>query len=455
MIATDIVVVGAGGCGLTAALAAAAQGARVVLLERGAAAGGSTALSAGIFVAAGSRLQLAHGEHGTAADLAANILQQNGHASDPAVTLALSQASGPLMDWLSAQGVPLQHLTGYRYPGMTHAWLVATPGRSGRELTGPLLAAIQRQSTIALHLATAVTGLITSGGTVTGVTAVAANGAELAFEAGAVILAASGFGANAALVADHIPELAGAPYFGTPHATGDAIGWAQALGAAVDHLHAYQTHSSIAYPEQLLVTTYLINQGAIQVNLDGRRFGDETDSYAAHAVAVQNQPGRIAVELFDERILQATLANYARFAECLAAGVVQRAESLSGLAEQFGLNAANLAQTVEQYNQAVVAGRDAHGRVTFGAPLIPPYYGIRVTSALVQTLGGLRVDAHGRVLRQDGAPVQGLYAGGGTAVGLAGNQPQGYTAGTGLLAAFGLGWLAGRHAAQALSGGKR
>ena len=91
----------------------------------------------------------------------------------------------------------------------------------------------------------------------------------------------------------------------------------------------------------------------------------------------------------------------------------------------------------------VLAG-DEFGRTQFGTTLSAPYYGIRVTSALVQTLGGLRVDARARVVRTDGSVLPGLYAGGGTAAGLAGDRPEGYLAGTGLLAAFGLGWIAGQ-----------
>ena len=448
MLQADVVVVGAGGCGQTAALAAAEKGSRVLLLERDITAGGSTAISAGIFVAAGSHVQLANDERSTAEELAENILRLNKRQSDPAVTHALCRASGPLLDWLADHGVPLQHLAGYRYPGMDRDWLVATPGRHGGELTAPLLAAIARQPNIDLRQQTAVTGLRTKGGQVTGVNVLTAQGENAQVQARAVILAAAGFGANAALVGRHIPELSGAPYYGTPYATGEALDWTGALGAAVAHMGAFQTHSSIAYPENILVTTYLINQGAIQVNQAGRRFGDETDSYARHALTVQQQPGGAVVELFDERILQAALANYARFGECLQAGIVHRAGTLAELAKIFGLPAPNLETAVSRYNKAVSAGQDEYGRVAFGAPLVPPFYGIRVTSALVQTLGGLRVDAQARVLRADGTPIPGLYAGGGTAAGLAGDSPEGYMAGTGLLAAFGLGWIAGPHAAK-------
>jgi fumarate reductase flavoprotein subunit len=443
---TDVVVVGAGGCGLTAALAAAEAGKRVLLLERDEAAGGSTAMSAGIIVAAGSRLQEANGESGTAEELAADIFRLNGHQSDPALTLALCHISGLVMDWLVDKGVPLEHMLAYRYPGMSRSWLHSPPQRDGSVIVEALLDAVGRQPAIDLRLGTTVTGLTTSEGAVNGLSATTPDGQGLTVRAGSVILAASGFGANPAAVGRYIPDLAAAPYFGGRYATGEAIAWAEALGAASEHMTAYQSHSSIAHPRMMLVTTYLINHGAIQVNRHGHRFGDETDSYAGHAIAVQRQPGGAVIEVFDDRILKETLANYPRFRECQEAGIVHRAESLSELAQRFELEQDNLAVTVARYNAVSSERPDEFGRTRFGPPLSAPFYGIRVTSALVQTLGGLRVDARARVLLPDGRALPGLYAGGGTASGLSGDRPEGYLAGTGLLTAFGLGWLAGRDA---------
>jgi fumarate reductase flavoprotein subunit len=445
---TDIAIVGAGGCGLTAALVAAGHGKQVLLLERDAKVGGSTAMSAGIFVAAGSRLQRANGENGTPEEVAADIFRLNGHQSDVDVTLALCRVSGPLMDWLAELGVPLEHMATYTYPGMSRSWILSPPQRHGSVIIKALLKAVQQKPAIDLRLGTAVTGLILEDGSVTGLRAVTSEGQSLTVRAQSVILATSGFGANPEMVSRYIPDMAGAPYYGAPYATGEAIEWAQAFGAAVEHMRAYQPHSSIAYPEMMLVTTYLINHGAIQVNQEGHRFGDETDSYAGQAITVQRQPGRAAIEVFDEGILRQTLANYPRFTECLEAGLVHKAGTLADLARHFNIEPNNLVRTVDKYHAAIETGRDEFGRTQLGEPLTPPFYGIRVTSALVQTLGGLRVDARARVLRTDGTPLPGLYAGGGTAAGLAGDRPEGYLAGTGLLAAFGLGWIAGRDEVQ-------
>ncbi len=404
-------------------------------------------MSAGIFVAAGSQLQQANGEAGLPEELAEDIFQLNDRQSDIDVTLALCRVSGPMIDWLVFHNVPLEHMPNYRYPGMSRSWIHSTPERHGSVIIESLNTLIRRQSNIDLHLGTGVTNLISEGGAVTGLKAMTTHGDPLTVKAKSVILAASGFGANRTMVSRYIPAMINASYFGSPYATGDAIKWGQELGAAVDNMSAYQSHSSIAHPQMMLVTTYLINLGAIQVNQQGYRFGDETETYAGHAVKVQQQPGRNVVELFDERILRLTLTNYPRFSECLAAGIVHQSETLAEMAHKFNLNKENLIRTVEEYNAAISVGSDQFGRTQFGKPIRPPYYGIRVTSALVQTLGGLRIDARARVLRNDGTMIPGLYAGGGTAVGFSGVQSEGYLAGTGLLAAFGLGWIAGHDAA--------
>jgi fumarate reductase flavoprotein subunit len=445
---TDIVVVGAGGCGLTAALTAANLGKRVMLIERDDQAGGSTSMSAGIFVAAGSHLQERNQELGTAEELAADIFRLNDHQSDIAVTLALCRGSGELINWLVRKSVPLEHMTGYRYEGMSRDWIHSPPDRQGSTIINALLEAVKVETKIDFKLRTAVSQLLVENGKVTGVKISDSEDQTRTVRSRFVILAASGFSANSDLVARYIPELAKAPYYGTPFANGEAIVWGHELGAAVENMGAYQAHSSIAHPNMMLVTTYLINHGAIQVNLDGRRFGDETDTYAGHAAILQKQPDGIAVELFDERILNRTLKNYPRFEECQKAGIVKSSESLTEHALHFAINAENLIKTVEEYNQDVIAGNDKFGRTRFEAPLSPPYYGIQVTSALVQTLGGLRINDQARVLKPDAKPVPGLFAGGGSAAGLAGSRPEGYLAGTGLLAAFGLGRIAGQVAAQ-------
>lgn len=445
---TDIAIVGAGGCGLIAALVAAEQGARVVIVEKENQAGGNTAMSAGLVIAAGSRLQGAAGETGTPEELAADIWNANGATSDRAVTLALCSASGPTIDWMLDHGVPLELMAGYRYPGHSRNWLHATRERHGEPIVGALLAAVARQPRIQLLLSTPAMGIdVDDVGAVIGITAWTESGERFAIHARQLILAADGFGANREMLARFIPSFTQAIYYGAPGCTGDAINWGMRLGAAAAFMDSFQPHSSVAYPERIFVTTYIINNGGIQVNRLGKRFSDETRGYAEHALAVQQQPSRVVYEIFDQRIRQAAEAGYARFYECVNAGVIRSADSLAELAKKLDIDVATLEKTVARYNASVEKGSDEFGRTSFGKSLAPPYYAIPVTSALFHTQGGLVIDAQARVLRADGSVIPNLYAGGGTAAGFAGNGCGGYLGGIGLLSAFALGKISGEQAA--------
>jgi fumarate reductase flavoprotein subunit len=223
------------------------------------------------------------------------------------------------------------------------------------------------------------------------------------------------------------------------------------LGAATEHMGSYQGHASVAAPDGPLVTWGVIVNGAILVNRHGERFGDETAGYSEYAGAVMAQPGGEAWEIFDEEVYQASRGT--RFDEVVEAGKVVRSETLEDLAETFGLLAAVLVETVEETDRSIRGEvSDPFGREKFGdGPLEPPFYGIHVRGALFHTQGGLKVDSRARVLRPDGSPIPGLYAGGGTAVGISGKGYKGYSSGNGLLAATVLGKVSGEAAAEELA----
>ncbi len=447
-LSTDIAVVGAGGCGLIAALVAAKHGKRVILFEKENRAGGNTAMSAGLIMAAGSRVQRVAGENGTAEELAADIWNANGATSDRDVTLALCRASGATMDWMLDYGVPLELMMGYRYPGHSRFWLHATPERHGEPIVQALLSAIEREPKIDFRLSTPVTKLLTDdAGNVISIQA----GERLQIHARKVILAADGFGANRAMVEQFIPSFTQAIYYGALGCTGDAINWGMEIGAATAFMDSFQPHSSIAFPERIFVTTYIVNNGGIQVNRLGKRFSDETRGYAEHALAVQQQPSRVVYEIFDQRIRRAAEAGYARFYECADAGVIRTADTIAELATQLNIDSATLEETIAEYNAAIKIGRDEFGRTSFGEPLSPPFFAIAVTSALFHTQGGLVIDSRARVLRLDGSVIPNLYAGGGTAAGFAGGGYGGYLGGIGLLSAFALGKIAGEDAARSIT----
>ena len=212
---------------------------------------------------------------------------------------------------------------------------------------------------------------------------------------------------------------------------------------------AYQGHGSVAVPHGILVTWATMMEGGIQVNASGRRFSNEHHGYSEQSVAVLAQPGGQAVNVFDGRC-DAAARQFEDYRNALETGAVRRFEDAPALAAAFGLPADALEATLAEC-RAFAAGKavDPFGRSFTGKPpLAPPYFAVRVTGALFHTQGGLVVGPDARVRRADGTPLPNLLAAGGTACGVSGPAVWGYLSGNGLLAAVGLGRIAGREAAR-------
>lgn len=178
----------------------------------------------------------------------------------------------------------------------------------------------------------------------------------------------------------------------------------------------------------------------------------EDQGYSEFAPIVLAQPQGTAIEIFDQRIYD-ILAPTIHFQETVEAGALRSGHSIEELARALHLDPEHLRTTMTTYSAAVAAGRDPLGRESLGPMLAPPFYGAVITGALAHTQGGLRVDVHARVLRNDGTVIPNLYAGGGSAAGISGDGPQGYLSGNGLLTALGFGLIAGEHVTAALRAG--
>jgi fumarate reductase flavoprotein subunit len=454
---TDVLVVGGGACGLTAALAAAEAGADVLLLEKSRALGGNSNLSQGMIPAAGTRFQRAAGIEDSPEQMAEDILRKNG-GSDPERVLHHCRESGPLVDWLAdAHGVVLDVVTDFLYPGFSRHRIHAPRSRKGTALVNRLRDALARLPRAEVATGAQVAALIATRGddgpALRGARVDIAGQPRNTVRARKVILACNGFGANRGMLRRYIPEMADALYMGHEGNMGEGIRWGMALGAATAHLGAYQAHGQVAHPHAVLLTWALIANGGFHVNLHGRRFCDEYHGYSEHALDVLAQPEGIACAIFDQRIHD-TLVAFEDFRQCREVGAVRRGETPAALAEALRIPAPALDETLAAFSAAARGeAADPFGRGDFGAPLEPPFYGVRVTGALFHTQGGLQVDDHARVLRPDGRPIPHLFAGGGVAAGISGEGCAGYLSGNGLLSATVLGRLAGRQAARELGHG--
>ena len=443
-------IVGAGACGLIAALALSDGGVAAVLFERDAVPCGSTALSSGFIPAAGTRFQRERGIDDSPALLATDIQRKNHELADPAVVRAVAEAAAPTLEWLADRhGIPFVVVEGFLYPGHSRLRMHAHPDRTGAALMAALRDATERAGIDVLTNARVVDLFADPDGRVTGLRIERPDGSSEDIGCAALILACNGFGGNRAMVRRHIPEMAEALYFGHAGNQGDAMAWGEALGAELRHMSAYQGHGSVAHPHNMLVTWALMMEGGIQINARGERFSNEHQGYSEQAVAVLQQPGAIAWNIYDAR-LHALGREFEDYRQADAAGAVRTAKDLDGLAAIVKAPLAALTTTfaeIARYHRA--EARDPFGRDFATKPMLkPPYHAVKVTGALFHTQGGLRIDTHARVLRADGRPLPNLFCGGGAACGISGPAVWGYLSGNGLLTAVTLGFISGSEAGR-------
>jgi fumarate reductase flavoprotein subunit len=453
-VSVPVLVVGAGACGLTAALSAADAGAEVLVMERDPRPSGSTSLSAGLIAAAGTGLQREHGVEDSPAIFAEDILRKTHGEVDRALVQAIAEASGPLVDWLQDRhGLDLHLVQGFLFPGHTRLRMHGPASQTGVDLEAMLLAAAGREGVDVMASASAENLYAEADGRVVAAGIMRPDGQREIIGCGALILACGGYGGDPSLVARHIPEMAEAEYCGHTSNMGDALRWGEALGAQALDLGAYQGHGSVPRPHAAPLTWAVITLGGFQVNTGGRRFADESLGYSEHAEKILAQPGGVAWNIYDARCEKAALP-FADYKEMKRLGAIKEAASVEELAAVTGLRLDALRATMEEVARlAAGQGQDAFGRdFTVSPSLVPPYRTAKVTGALFHTQGGLAVDADARVLRPDGSSLPNLFAGGGAARGISGPGAWGYLAGNGLTTATVLGRIAGRSAARLVAG---
>jgi fumarate reductase flavoprotein subunit len=448
----DVLVVGAGGAGLAAAVAAHDAGALVAVTEKLNRAGGNTALSTGSLPGAGTRFQRAAGILDSPGLFASDLRGLCGHHDADELLDLLAERSAEIVEWLADDlSVKLDVIVDYKHVAHSVPRLHAPASRKGQDLFDAMLAAVEKRG-IALATSSPVTSLEKDEyGEITGGRVVNPDGHLSRIKASKVILCVNGFGASRELLRKYCPEAAEFMYVGAKGSEGEAVRWGEEFGACFGNLRSYQGYATVLYPHGELLSWTTIEKGAIVVNRDAQRFADEAVGYSGLTAAVGEQRGPLWA-IGDMRILNIA-AREPWFKEVLELGGARRVESIEEIARLASLDSEKLRVTIETYNRA--ANRevpDEYSRTEFGeAPLVAPYWFAQVVPALLSTQGGLMIDRDARVLRSDRSAIKNLFAAGGAVAGIAGRSGgRGYASGSGLLHAIGLGYLAGRAAAAEL-----
>ncbi|WP_024802863.1 FAD-dependent oxidoreductase [Nocardia sp. BMG51109] len=463
----DVIVIGAGGAGLAAAVTAAEQGATVLLLESETELGGSTRLSAGLFTAAATSVQRALGIDDDAERFFQHYMDLNHWMLKPGLIRTFCEQSGPTLEWLIGLGVEIParistnaHMPGLSQAGVEDVWRGHVPKDQGYGLI-QVLDKARRAHGIETVPATRAQSLVVEHGRVAGVVA-----DDIEVRAGAVVVASGGFARDAALV-DR--------YFPAARAAGESLFVVAAPGSRGDHLRfAGDVDSAVAGDGWglLLPTAYFQRhhhwtsgfppKSRVYVNGLGRRFMDEDASYAVSTGIMAAQPGEVWA-VFDETARLGLPPGYTdwipeRVAAEAEAGRTLRAATLPELADRMGVPAAALTATVARWNEQLPGGRDDDflrhrtlankGSAADPDPIArAPYYAVRMLPAeLVCTHAGMEIDGGAAVLDRTGTPIPGLFAAGEAGAGVLGQRYVG--GGNAVANALTMGRVAGRNAAR-------
>ena len=453
----DVIVIGSGAAGLSAAVAAADQGASVLVVEADTRVGGSSRLSGGHFYAAGTSVQEASGVADSADAMFEHYMTLNQWLVRSDVVRRFCDLSAPTFEWLQQFGVNFPN------QGLYRSGVGSTPRghqpEGGGEQVVQCLDAARAARGVELVLQSRVSELvINADGRVCGVRI----GDDEA-TAGAVILATGGFGANEALLGEHYPSAVASGdwrwYIGSPFAQGDGLRLGAAAGAALEGRDRGLLLVTPGFSRDLEV---LLPGWLVLVNAGGRRFADETAPYTVLAGLIEHQGGPVHA-IFDERARLAAKRSPASQAywvndvlEAKAdAGRIHRAPTIDALAEAAGIHASALAGTLTRYNTDIEHGEDRafFKPVSSGAqPIVqPPFYAVEVRPNVICWTGtGLRIDADTRVLSRNETVIRGLYAAGETVGSLHGDRYVGGGGSFGPCIVFGK--LAGEEAARLAMG---
>lgn len=450
----DLVVAGAGG-GLVAALRAAQLGLDVLVVEASEhyRRGNNTSMSTAMIPGVGSRWQRELGIEDSPDLFVADVRRKTKGQGDERLARALAEVSPRLVEWLNDDmGLPLTLVTDFHYPGHSVDRCHTVEGRHGTVLLDHLVGRVKDSGRIDVFVPARLADvLVDEAGAVRAAVVETPDGQREEVDCPAVLLATNGFGANRDMVAEHLHEIAAAVYHGSETSRGDALRIGIAKGGRAAFLDAYQGHAALAQRSATLVGWATVMHGAVMLDLTGRRFGDETTGYSEYAAALAARPQATGWLVLDRRIHDACLP-FTDFRQSVEAGALVWADDVEQLAATTGLPLDAVREELEAA-AAVTRGEreDRFGRTFFEAPLEPPYAAARVVPALFHTQGGLVVDRHARVLREDDTAIEGLYASGGAAAGISGHGASGYLAGNGLLPALGLAYLAAEQVAHAVS----
>ena len=454
----DIVIVGAGGAGMTAAITAAEEGKSVVILESQSMVGGNSVRATG-GMNAGKTVYQDENEFGEAAGvektlktaaekyadnetitaLAKTVSEQwaeyqanpTGYfdsvelmeldtmvggkgINDPELVETLCSNSADAIDWLDEHGITLHNVASFG--GASVKRIHRPVDADGKTISVgsymiPLLQENCEKAGVQILLNTTANEILTDANdAAVGVKATGASGETVTVNAKAVVLTTGGFGANLDMVVKYKPELKGFMTTNAPGIQGQGIEMAQAIGAATVDMDQIQIHPTVEANTAALITEGLRGDGAVLINAEGKRFIDEVGTRDVVSAAEIAQTGSYSWLVVDQAMVDASsvIQGY------IKKGYTVTGETYEELGKAMGVDEAAFAETMNTWNGYVDAKNDPDfGRTSFANKLdTAPYYAIKVTAGVHHTMGGLTINTNTEVLKEDGSVIPGLFAAG-------------------------------------------
>ncbi len=405
----DIVIIGAGGAGMTAAINATQAGKKVILLEKMPYAGGNTTKATGGMNAAETHYQAEQDIEDSVEQFVEDTMKGGHDMNDRDLVTIMAENSASAIDWLDSIGAPLPKVS--FSGGATNKRIHAPEDGSGvgAFLVTRFLNKIDELGIEVMYNTTA-TKLMTLDGKVTGVMAEGPD-AYYTINAKAVILATGGFGNNQSMIVHYREDLLGTVTTSAPGVTGDGIVMAEAVGADLVDINQIQLHPTVEQATSMLITESVRGDGAILVNQEGKRFINELLTRDVVSAGELEQTGSYAYIIFDQNLRDGLKA----VEKYVSTGITVQADTIEGLAEQLGIDPAALADTLQKWNQYVADKNDPDfGRDTgMDADLSKaPYYAIKIAPGIHHTMGGVKINTEAQVIDTEGSPIPGLFAAG-------------------------------------------
>ena len=418
----DVVVVGAGGAGLTASVMATQQGMNVILLEKMPFVGGNSLRAEGGMNAADTKVQEELGLEGnTVENFVADTLRLGHDLANPDLVQALAENSAEAVDWLFSIDAPLSKVkaTG----GTQHQYLhQPADGQAVGSYLVAKLSAKAEELGIDVRVNTKATEILMDNGQAVGVKA-EDDKHIYTINAKAVVLATGGFGANFDLMASYDPSLANAVTTNHAGAQGDGIMMAQAVGADTVDMEQIQLHPTVIQSNGLLVSESLRSYGAVIVNTEGKRFVNDLAGRDVVSQAELKQPDGYCYIIFDQNMVD-HLALTKKFID---GGYALTGDTYVALAQAMGLEGdaiENFVNTMVAWNESCEKGVDEEWGRNNGmeAQSTAPFYAIKIAPGIHHTMGGIKINTNAEVVDTDGNVIPGLFACGETTGGIHGGN---------------------------------